>query len=125
VKLPVVAIQALTMTVGLLVRGQYEVLERMTQGKRMPAEEMARAISEYGRRLKLPPPEAYADLRHVTEREWACGRFCGPGEGRHAYYVEFPLWTVEEGQSDLELVLVLVEVMDDVYGVELHDIRIF
>jgi hypothetical protein len=116
VKLPVTANQALILTVGLLVNGEYETLERMTQGLRIPAEAMARAINQYGRTLKMPPPEAYADLAHVYERE---------REGRRVYFVEFPLWTLEEGESDLELALALVEAGDGLYGVEINDIRVF
>lgn len=115
-KLPATANEALIHTVGLVVDGEYEALERMTRGIHMPAEEMGRAISLYGRTLTPPPLEAYADLTHVHERE---------REGQRVYFIEFPLWTVEEGQSDLELDLVLVEVADESYDVELNDIRVF
>lgn len=107
--------QAVRTTVGLLVDMHYDTLERMTRRRRLTAVMMRGAIEQYGRTLVRPPAAAYHDLDGLpVERN-----------GKHAFVVEFPLWTEEEGQSDLELDLLIVEALSGVYVPELNDIRVF
>lgn len=112
--IPPEAVQAVRIAVGLLVEPNYDTLERMTQGKHLTAEMMAKAVQQYGRTLVRPPDEAYENIDAIE----------GERDGKKAYAVDFPVWTVEEGRSDLEMQLTLIEVMDGVYGVELDDIRV-
>lgn len=112
--IPVGAVQAIKLVVGLLVESNYEVLEKMTQGRHLTAEEMARAVTEYGRTLVLPPDEAYEDIDAIDSTV----------DGKHTHAVDFPLWTKEEGRSDLEVELTLVEVMDRIYAPEIDNIRV-
>ncbi|MBC6445671.1 DUF7668 domain-containing protein [Actinokineospora xionganensis] len=111
---PAEAVQALRIAVGLLVEPSHDTLERMTQGKRLTAEMMTTALRDYGRTFVRPPAAAYADL----------DAYEGTRDGKRVYKVDFPLWTAEEGRSDLELRATLVEVMSGVYGVEIDDILV-
>ena len=115
VPLPTGAVQAVRTTVGMLVDVHYDTLERVTRRRRLTAAMMRLAIEQYGRTLVRPPAEAYHGLDGIEVEH----------RGKHAFAVEFPLWTVEEGQSDLELDLLIVEVLTGVYAPELNDIRVF
>lgn len=109
--LPEEGVNAVQVVVALLVRGDYEELETLTEGRRFSAAEMAGVIARSGRDLISPPGEAYRDL-DAAELD------PGPA-GERAFEVEFPLWTAREGRSGLRARLVLTEVMDGVWTVEL------
>ena len=113
--MPIGAVQAVRTTVGLLVDVHYDILERVTRRRRLTAGMMRGAIEQYGRTLVRPPDAAYHDLDGLAVEH----------RGKRAFAVEFPLWTEEEGQSDLELDLLIVEVLDGVYVPVLNDIRVF
>ncbi|MEU9844382.1 hypothetical protein AB0C69_34795 [Actinomadura sp. NPDC048032] len=107
-------VNAVRVVVGLLVRGDYEELETLTEGRRLSAAQMADAVTASGRELISPPDDAFADLE-VTGVEQVSG-------GERAYRVALPLWTAAEGRSALVLRLTLTEVMDGVWTVEVDGI---
>lgn len=115
--LPREGVNAVRVVVGLLIRGDYEELETLTEGRRFSAAEMADAIAGRGLDLIDPPEDAYdaVDAVEVTGTGPAAG-------GRRAFGVTFPLWTAQEGRSALALRLTLSEVMDGVWTVELDAI---
>src|SRR5690606_5782675 len=115
--LPREGVNAVRVVVGLLVRGDYEELETLTEGRRFSAAEMADAIAGRGLDLIDPPEDAYdaVDAVEVPGTGPAAG-------GRRAFGVTFPLWTAQEGRSALALRLTLSEVMDGVWTVELDAI---
>jgi hypothetical protein len=71
----------------------------MTEGDRMSAVEISEAISEYGRTL----------VRPVTEEWWPLVVVTPVTTDRGKLHVAAPLWTAEEGRSDLTLELWLTE----------------
>jgi len=85
--------------VELLVRGAYTELEVLTGGRRLRADDIEYELSEYGRTLVGPPETAFSNLYLVPVR----------GAVPPAYFVRFPLYTKEEGRSDLELQLTLTD----------------
>ncbi len=83
--------------VELLANGDFPELERVTNGRRLNAYQLRKAVDEYGRRLSMPPAETVQrlDVIEVTgakPRQWS---------------VRCDLWTEEEGCSDLSLELTL------------------
>ncbi|SNS57105.1 hypothetical protein SAMN06265355_12112 [Actinomadura mexicana] len=112
--LPEEGVNAVRVVVGLLVRGDYEELETLTEGRRLSAAEMAGAVTASGRDLISPPDDAFADLE-VAGIEQVSG-------GERAFRVALPLWTAQEGLSSLALRLTLTEVMDGVWTVEVDGI---
>jgi hypothetical protein len=100
--------------VDLLVRGEYETLERMTRGQRMSADQIEGAVAEYGRTLTRPDEESWWPLVDVVPVESEPGRF----------HAAVPLWTCEEGRSDLSVEIWLTEFASDVYAPTLLDIRV-
>jgi len=80
--------------VNALVRGDFASLDRDGRSGRVGADGLRRSIVKYGRTLTGLPDEAYdlADAGTVDAR---------PGE----WWIVVPMWTVEEGRSDLSLEL--------------------
>ena len=104
---------AVRVGIDLLVRGEYETIERMTAGARISASEIGEAVSEYGRTLVPPDPEWWP-LVEIT-----------PVAGERAkFHVVAPLWTLEEGRSDLTLELWLTEFAPELYRATLLDIHV-
>jgi hypothetical protein len=85
--------------VRLLVIHEYDKLVKMSGGIQLSASEMAAAISDYGSTLVYPPAVAFDSIDAVgvlssKPPKWS---------------IVFPLWTEEEGRSDLTLELTVIE----------------
>jgi hypothetical protein len=96
-----------------LVTGSFADLETLTRGQRLSAQEMAKAISDYGRKLVLPPDDAFGlmdvvEVRNAQPPRWS---------------VTMPLWTREEGRSDLSIGVTLVSDAES-FRIELDDIHV-
>lgn len=104
---------AVRVIVDLLVRGDYATIEAVTQGKRLNADQLERAMDEYGRTL-VPPTDAWWASVQVTA-------ISGPASAVH---VAAPLWTAEEGLSDLTLELRLQESIPGVFDTEVLDLHV-
>lgn len=100
--------------VALLAAGEFEKLDRLAPRSRVSAQQIEAALKQYGRRL-LPLPGAayelidYITVRNATPPEWS---------------VVVPLFTEEEGRSDLSLELSMVEVNPHKYEVQVDDIHV-
>jgi len=99
--------------VALLVEKNFERLVSLTRGIRLSSEEIARAVADYGRILIEPPTEAY-ELMQVVPVE---------GSKPRKWSVTMPLWTQEEGRSDLSVSLTLIESPEGL-RVELDDLHV-
>ena len=111
--LPMTAIEAaVRVVVGLLVQRKYLAVERVTRGRRLTSEQMATAISKYGRTLSssLNQSGQVTLLPDATDRR--------------VVHVAAPLRTVEEGRSDLSIELDLREYSPGLFDTELLDIRV-
>ncbi len=82
-----------------LVLGDYEGLARQTGRQRLSADQIRRAITEYGGHLQMPPARVF-DMLDVIEIADSNPR---------AWSVRCDLWTQEAGRSDLSLELRLIE----------------
>lgn len=96
-----------------LVAGRWAELEALTGGKRLTAREMAEVIAEYGRKLVLPPGDALrlmdvVEVRNAQPKQWS---------------VTMPLWTQEEGRSDLSISVTLIA-QEEGFKIELDDIHV-
>jgi hypothetical protein len=97
----------------LLAQARYADLESQTGGIHLSKDEIAIAISSYGRRLIPPPSEAFDLMEVVAVRDAKPARWS----------IEMPWWTLEEGRFDLSLELTLVE-SNEAIGVELDDLHV-
>jgi hypothetical protein len=80
--------------VDALVREDYAALDADGRSGAVGADGLRRAVADYGRSLVELPDAAYklSDAGHLTGR---------PGE----WWIVVPMWTAEEGRSDLTLEL--------------------
>lgn len=105
--------RTLRIIVSLLVGLDFERLASLTRGIRLSADDMRRAVAEYGRTLVMPPgPEIDADVVEVT------------GSRPTRWSVVVPLYTREEGPSDLSLELSLVDSDADQLEVAIDDLHV-
>ena len=98
----------------LLAAGQYGELERLSEGNRLSRSEMETAITSYGRRLLPLPHNVLEEIDYVA--------FVGAKPAR--WSVAVPLFTKEEGRSDLSLELTLIEQGEYRYAVEIDNIHV-
>ena len=78
---------------SLLVSKDYEALENITKCNRLTAKDIQNCVKEYGKSIIEPPNEAYSKIDIVRIK------------GTMEYSVNMPLWTKEEGRSDLTILL--------------------
>lgn len=105
---------AVRVIISLLVRGEYQAIERVTHRRRLSAQQLERAVTDY-RRTVVEPAAGWWDEVTVTPID---------AGDRAAFHVAAPLWTAEEGRSDLTLELKLVGSGQDTYESEVLDLHV-
>ena len=98
-KMNALLLESVQKILALLVEGDYEQIERITQGIRISALDIKRAVTDYGRTLVAPPIESILLWEFVAVR----------GAYPPRWIATVPLWTLEEGRSDLSVALTLIE----------------
>jgi hypothetical protein len=98
---------------SFLALEKYEQLVAWCTSSRLSASDLRRVIGEYGRTVVSPPPTAY-DLLDAVQVKVA---------SRPTWAVSMPLWTREEGRSDLTLELT-ISLQGNEVRVELDDLHI-
>lgn len=96
-----------------LACGNYERLVEGVCKSRLTSEDLRGVVRDYGRTLEMPPSEAYDKLdairvKGVTVPTWS---------------IRVPLWTREEGRSDLTLELTISFTTPEPI-IELNDLRV-
>lgn len=100
----------------LLAQGRYAELKARDRGSRLTVDSITERVQEYGRVIvPFPPGEpARVDVQEIERSQ------------PQRWSVLIPLWTAEEGESDLTLVTTMIDEPDasGCYGVELDDLRV-
>lgn len=91
--------EAAKQVVRMLVAGDYAGVVELTRGRDMSEASIQHAIGKYGRTLKMPPDSAFLELDEVMI----------PGSAPPRWHVIVDLWTVEEGPSDLSVLMWISE----------------
>ena len=90
--------------VDTLAKGHFDQLERDGRSGRLFAHELKEVLHAYGQTIITLPDEAF----RLAEAY--------PVKGQHATWaVDVPLWTAEEGRSDLTLSLTVADRQDGVH----------
>src|SRR3954467_1220592 len=97
-----------------LAQGDYEGLYKSARASRLPATDMERVVREYGRHLVSLPVEAFHAIDVVAVS----------GTSPQRWSVVVPLWTKEEGRSDLSLALTIEESSASSYAIEIDDLHV-
>jgi hypothetical protein len=100
--------------VARLVVGDYNYLERLTNGTRLTKSEMLRAVTEYPASLVMPPESSFENI-DIIEIE---------GTAATQYSVRFDLWSAYNGRSDLTLELTFFDNDRGLYDVQIEDIHV-
>lgn len=98
---------------GLLAREDYSELARLTNQVRLSAQDIARVVSDYGRTLVEPPEDAFKLLDAVQVR----------GAQPPRWSITMPVWTKEEGRSDLSVELTVTD-HGNGFNIELDDLHV-
>ena len=101
-----------TQIVEDLVSGAYERVVLQAPNSRVSAADLRQAVEGYGRRLILPPSYELLDFVEV------------PDASVPTWSVVAPLFTKEEGRSDLSLELTITEVGPAEYRVEVDGLHV-
>lgn len=80
-------------TVNWLVSGDYTAIERRSRGVRLKADDLREAVETYGRTLRALPESAYPEIDAIKVNR----------AGPPTWSITVPLWSEEEGRSDLTL----------------------
>lgn len=99
--------------VDQLAHGDYELVVQRCARSRLTSNDLRMAIHHYGRKLVSPPKDAYQHLDVVQVK----------GATVPTWSVRVPLWTEEEGRSDLTLELT-VALGPNKPSVELDDLHV-
>lgn len=102
----------------LLVEGEYEILERVTHGERLTADEIRQEVERWPARLVYPPSDAIEDLVLGAYE----GIFRVDGSYPSEYRLNVQLYTDLEGPSDLSLTIKVRDHDGELYQVieDLH-----
>jgi hypothetical protein len=95
-----------------LVTGNYTQVLLQAPASRVSAEELEAAVESYGRRLVLPPSYDLVDFIEVN------------GANMRTWSVVVPMFTEEEGRSDLSLELTVRELAHGEYELEVDDLHV-
>ena len=96
----------------LLRNGKYEEIVQITGGVRLSSNEIKYAISEYGRRLAPYPKTIDLDVIEVT------------GSDPKKWSVVAPVFTEEEGLSDLNIELTIIDDGHPNLKIEFDDLHV-
>jgi hypothetical protein len=117
-------IEAARVVTGLLADSEWEVIDSMTGGRRLSAAELNRAVMEYGRTLTTIPGGELEELEVIPVAATGGKSFQIFSKSYHEYVAAVPLWTKEEGLSDLTLELRIREDGDALYETQIDDLRV-
>jgi hypothetical protein len=99
--------------VDKLALGDYELLVERCAKSNLTSDDVRKLIRDYGRRFVSPPDDAYKKLDAVQVK----------GAAVPTWSVRVPLWTEEEGRSDLTLELTIA-LRPDGPSFELDDLHV-
>lgn len=99
---------------SLLARSHYDALARLTEGVRLSAEDIERAVREYRFAVAAWPhaqdlPMDVVEINGASPRAWS---------------VQATAYTLEEGRSDLTLEMTLIENEAKQFRVELDNLHV-
>ena len=100
--------------VSVLAAGEFEELLRKAPGSRVGSEELRKAVHEYGGTLVPLPIESYELIDYIAVM----------GSSPMEWSVVAPLFTKEEGRSDLSLELSVFEQATGGYRAEIDNLHV-
>jgi hypothetical protein len=106
--------QTIARLMELLARRDYTAFCGSARRSRLTPQEVDAAIRGYGRTIIAPPAEAFRLLDVVAVTDSVPPRWS----------VVVPLWTEQEGRSDLSLEITVEDVGGPDYAIEIEDLHV-
>lgn len=106
--------KTIKLVTDLLAQMKYGDLAILSKGTRLSAGEIQILVTEYGRKIVPLPPEGFARLDIVAIN----------GTDPQRWSLHVPIFTVEEGQSDLTLQLTLIDSSNEHYAIAIDDLHV-
>ena len=100
--------------IDLLAEGDYGALLRRAPRSRLDAEQLAAAVDDYGRQIVPLPPNGYRLIDCVPVS----------GSKRATWSVVVPLFTREEGRSDLTMELTVAQGEDGSFTAQIDNLHV-
>ena len=100
--------------IALLAAKKYVELQRLSGGVRLLSVQIESAVRNYGRTVVPLPNDALSLIDYVAVKN----------SHPSAWSVYVPLFTQEEGRSDLSIDLTLIESESGSFSIELNDLRV-
>lgn len=98
----------------LLAEKQYDELVKLSDGVRLTPVELEKAVKDYGREIIPMPQEGFGQIDFIEVE----------GANPKKWSVNVPIYTKEEGMSDLTLELTLIESGQSHFRVEVDDLHV-
>jgi hypothetical protein len=95
-----------------LVARNYAAIVADGRGGRLTESEIGSAIAQYGRTLTVPPEKALLSVDEYPQEN-------APGQS----WIDVPLWTEEEGRSDLTLSVIATK-RGETYELRIQDLHV-
>jgi hypothetical protein len=105
--------EVVSVVLNLLAKEEYSQLERLTHGMRLSSEQIKEVVTDYGRKLITAPDSAFELMSVIRVRDTEPPQWS----------IAMPLWTQEEGRSDLSMELTVLE-QEDGYKIELDNLHV-
>jgi len=98
----------------LLSQKAYWHLEKLSNGISLTAKELKQAVTDYGQTIIILPEQEYEDLDIIEVKD----------EEPKQWSVNVPVFTEEEGKSDLTLELTFIDTPTDLYKIEIDGLHV-
>ena len=95
----------------LLAGRKYAEMELMSGGRRLNADQLAQAVRDYGCSVTGPPKDLQIDVLRVEARP-------------DTWSVYLPIFTAEEGKSDLTLEVTMTNTGEPLCSVEIDNLHV-
>jgi hypothetical protein len=112
--LPVHVAERFRQVIAWFVSGDFQSIESRSRGVRLSADEMQRAIADYGRTLIMPPDSAFSHVNAIRVSVTS----------QPTWSVRFDFWTKEEGRSDLSLECTIIDRGSESLNIEIDNIHV-
>ena len=99
---------------GLLAEGRYEAIVLFSGGIRLNEAQLEEAVTSYGRQITTLSKDGFNELDIIAV----------DGALPQRWSVNVPIYTIEEGRSDLTLELTLIDSLSDFYTVEIDNLHV-
>ncbi|MCP4376782.1 MAG: hypothetical protein GY794_11480 [bacterium] len=100
--------------VGMLVKHDFAGVEALSGGVRLSQKEMEQAVRDYPATLVMPEGQPIPDIDAIEVT----------GSNPSQWSVDIPLWTNEEGRSDLTMQVTMIESGNELLDVEVDNIHV-